>query len=247
MQGLQRRIVASLAVLAVIVSLGLLAQRYTSLEWLIARETRLRILVHQHPMQSWLVGFLSYICLSLIPGTSGKSVIFGWLFGFWPAVVLVDSALTIAALFTFVLSRLMLREALEHRFGVHLQNLRDRLHQNAGFYLLTLRLVHAPFSFVNYSVGATNIVPLFTFWWTTQLGLLPGTMVFVFAGTRIPTLTAIAENGVLSLLDVSLVAGLIATALLPISMRWAARIIQQRTARRHADCDSEISETDHGE
>ncbi len=247
MHNLRWRIAASVAVTVTIISVGLLAHRYTSLEWLAARESRLRELVQQHPIQSWLIGFLSYICLSLVPGSSGKSVVFGWLFGFWSAVVMVDLALTIAALATFFLSRLMLREALEHRFSVHLQLLRDRLQHNAGFYLLTLRLVHAPFSVVNYSIGATNIVPSFTFWWTTQLGLLPGTMVFVFAGTRIPTLSTIVDKGVLSLLDVSLVLALIATALLPISGRYAAKIIQRRSARRHADCGSTIGEADIGE
>lgn len=78
MQGLQRRILASLALMAVIICLGLLAQRHTSLEWLIARESRLRNLVHQHPMQSWLIACLSYNCLSLIPGANQPVERFLW-------------------------------------------------------------------------------------------------------------------------------------------------------------------------
>ena len=236
-----------MVVMVFIISLGLLAQKYTSLEWLIHRESKLRAIVDQRPVESWMAGFLIYICLSLIPGTSGKSVIVGWLFGFWSAVMLVDSALTIAAMTTFFLSRVLFREAVEHRFGIYLHYLRQKLHHNAQFYLLTLRLAHAPFSIVNYGVGATNIVSAFTFWWSTQVGLLPGTIVFVFVGTRIPALSTIAEKGVLTLLDLSLILSLIATAFLPLAARCLVRTFQRRFANRHADCDSPICQTKDGE
>lgn len=227
-----------MAIVAIIVFLGLMAQQYTSLDWLVAKEANLRNLVQEHPYYSWLAGLLIYICLSLIPGLAGKSVIVGWLFGFWAAVLMIDLALTAAALVTFFASRFLFREAVDARFGIHLVHFRRKLESNAGFYLLMLRFLHAPFSFVNYAAGATNIVPAGTFWWTTQLGLVPSTMVFAFAGTRIPALSIIAERGVLSLLDQSLIAALVATAIMPIIIRWIAAGIRRRFGSRHANCDS---------
>ena len=101
-----------------------------------------------------------------------------------------------------------------------------------------IRLLHAPFSFVNYAAGATNIVPARTFWWTTQLGLMPGTMVFVFAGTRIPALSTIAEQGVFALLDRSLIAALVTTSALPMFIRWIGALFSRGLAERNADCSS---------
>lgn len=53
-----------------------------------------------------------------------------------------------------------------------------------------------------------------TFWWTTQLGLLPATMIFVYAGTQIPSLATIADRGVLVMLDAKLIIALIASAVI---------------------------------
>lgn len=228
MKVVHQRILASLVVVIVITTLGVIARRHTSLNAIVDQEMYLRELVQAHPLRSWLVGLCVYFGLSLIPGTSGKSVVFGWLYGFWPAVLMVDLALTIAALATFFVSRFLFREAIESHFGIHLNRFKNKLETSAGFYLLMLRLAHAPFSFVNYGSGATNIVPVKTFWWTTQLGLLPGTMVFVFAGTRIPALSTIVERGVLALLDVSLIAALVATFILPVFIRWIAGLIRDR-------------------
>jgi len=126
----------------------------------------------------------------------------------------VDSALTFAALVTFFASRFLLRDALESRFGPYLEVFRRKCESNVGFYLLMLRLLHTPFSFLNYVAGATNVVSTKTFWWTTQVGLLPATMIFVYAGTQIPSLATIAERGVFALLDARLLIALIAPAIL---------------------------------
>jgi uncharacterized membrane protein YdjX (TVP38/TMEM64 family) len=90
-------------------------------------------------------------------------------------------------------------------------------------------------------------VPAKTFWWTTQLGLIPSTMVFAFAGARIPALSVIAERGVLSLLDQSLIAALVATAILPIIIRWIAAGVGRRFKKRHVDCNSSSMQEPAGE
>jgi len=242
-KGIHQRILASLAVVVIITTLGVMAHQYTSLDWLVSRETRLREFVQTHPVQSWLIGFLIYTSLSLVPGMAGKSVICGWLFGFWGAVLMVDGALTVAALATFFASRFLLRDWVESRFGMHLVRFRRRLESSAGFYLLMLRLFHTPFSFVNYAAGATNIVRPRTFWWTTHLGILPSTMILVFAGTRIPSLSKLADRGFFALLDSSLIAALAATSILPLIVKWIATAVSRRRAARNADGDSESRQT----
>jgi len=238
MKGLHKRILASFVLVAIITVLGLMARQFTSLEWLVAQESELRRQIQASPVLAWLSGFVVYACLSLIPGTSGKSVVFGWLFGFWMGLLLVDFALTAAAMVTFFASRFLFRETIEARFGMHLVRLQKKLEAEASFYLLTLRLLHTPFSFVNYGAGATTVISPKTFWWTTQLGILPGSMVFVFAGARIPSLALVAKHGPLALLDPVLMAALMVTGLLPLLGRVIVGGIRRWRVGRHEDCNS---------
>ena len=218
---------ASAAVVLIIAISGVVAHQYTPLEWLVTEETRLRQAVQAHPVKLWFIGFALYTGLSLIPGIAGKSIIAGWFFGLVGGVLMVDLALTAAAMMTFFASRFIFRESVEARFGVHLVQFRQRVDAQPGFYLLTLRLLHTPFSVLNYAAGATGIVPPRTFWWTTQLGLLPSTIILVYAGTRVPALSVIADKGPLALLDGTLLAGLLATAALPVMLRMIVNSIRR--------------------
>lgn len=227
MKVIHQRILALVGLIVVVATLGIVAHQYSSLQWLIAEETYLLDAVHAHPVRFWLLGFALYLSLSLIPGTAGKSVIAGWLFGFWAGVLMVDVALTTAAMATFFASRFIFREAIDARFGIQLDRFRRKMESDAGFYLLSLRLLHTPYSFLNYASGATSIVPASTFLWTTQVGLLPSTMVFVCAGTRVPRLSVVAEKGPIALLDGPLFAALLASFLLPFILRAIAAIIKK--------------------
>jgi uncharacterized membrane protein YdjX (TVP38/TMEM64 family) len=84
---------------------------------------------------------------------------------------------------------------------------------------------------MNYACGATR-VRLAQFSWTTAVGLLPGCFVFVFAGTRLPTLAELLNKGPLQLLDPWLLGGLALTALLPIVIRWGLARIRRRPTER---------------
>jgi len=164
MRQIHRRILASTVFVIILAAIGLIAQRYSSIDLLLRYESSLREFVRNKPVQSWVISFVLYACLSLIPGTVGKAFVCGWVFGFWPATILVDVALTLAALLTFFVSRFLLRDALESRFGPYLEVFRRKSESNVGFYLLMLRLLHTPFSFLNYVAGATNVVSTKTFW-----------------------------------------------------------------------------------
>jgi uncharacterized membrane protein YdjX (TVP38/TMEM64 family) len=71
-------------------------------------------------------------------------------------------------------------------------------------------------------MGLTKL-PTLTFWWISQLGMLPGTIVFVLAGASAPSLKEIAERGLASLLDWRLVGALALLGILPLVIRWVLR------------------------
>ena len=227
----RRRVIIGLVFVTALAAVTVLLREHTSLDVLIRHEGRLRDLIARHTLTAWLVGLGIYYLTSLVPGTGGKSIVFGWLFGLWPALVMIDVALTLAALTGFLVSRYLIRDFVESRFAMQVYRLNDHLHRDGTFYLLFLRMVHVPFTFMNYVCGALQVPPR-TFWWTTQIGLIPGTFVFVFAGTRLPTLKELAEEGPLRLLDPWLIAGLLLTAVLPILIRQTVRHFYKPLERR---------------
>jgi uncharacterized membrane protein YdjX (TVP38/TMEM64 family) len=185
-------------------TIGLAVRFVPDLNWIVERETWLRNSITTAPVISYLVGMILYTCLSLIPGTAGKSIVFGWLFGFVASVFLVEIGLTAAAVFSFLMGRFLVVHILHRRWQIY------------AFYLIWLRMAHAPFTLVNYGAGATNI-PLVTFWWTTHVGILPATLVFTFVGSRIPNIRTVVDRGVLAIVDPPLLIVLTATALLPLA------------------------------
>ena len=222
MKSLTKRLTIMIVIVFVIGALGYLTQEVRSMQWLIDNESRMRDYVRDYPWQSWILGLGVYTAFSIVPGTSGKSVVWGWIFGFWPAVFIVDIGLSVAAVGSFVSSRFLFRDMVKSRFRELVTKLDHSLDHDGAFYLLVMRVAHVPFTFVNYGAGATS-VSLGTFAWTTMLGLLPGTMIFVFVGTRIPTLEKLAKDGIWQLLDPLLISLLVATFVFPFLVRWAMR------------------------
>lgn len=196
-----------------------LLQDQISLDRIVESDRRLRELIQARPGQSFMIGFLLYVAVSILPGTGGKSVIAGWLFGFWPAFLMVVGALTIAGMLGFSLARYLFRDTLRGFLGLRLARFDDRVQREGMFYLLTLRLLHVPFTLVNYLSGVSEI-QLRTFVWTTVVGLVPGTVVLVGLGAGLPSLYELRERGVVSLVSPTLLIALVAIGLLPLGVRW---------------------------
>lgn len=211
-----------LLLIVLVFAAGFLFRRYGLFENLIRHELLIRNFLNEKPLQAFAIGLLSYFLLSLIPGTGGKSVIYGWMFGFWQAVVIADVALTGAAVVTFLVSRWIMRDALRSRFAIVMAKLDSHLKKDGPYYLLTLRLMHSPYTATNYACGATSL-STFSFWWPTQLGLIPSTMVFVFAGTQIPTLREVIKQGATAVLSPRLFLALVLMGIFPLVVRWFSK------------------------
>lgn len=204
---------------ALLGALAWLVRPHHSLEQLVEQELRIREYIALNPWKSFLAGLAVYLGLSFIPGTGGKAVIFGWLYGYWQAVVIVIFSLTAAAMAIFSLSRYLFRERVERRYERFLALLNKHLVKEGAFYLLTLRMAHFPYSLINPVSGASRI-RTWTFFWTTVVGLLPGTAVWVYVGVSLPSLRKLSDEGVGALLDPPLLVALFCTALLPLLFRW---------------------------
>ena len=192
---------------------------YVSLEEMADQESRIRDYISLNPWRSFVVGFGIYSGLALVPGTGGKAIVYGWLFGFWQALTIVTVGLTLAAMAIFSLSRYLFQESIERRYPIFLSLMNKHIEKEGAFYLLTLRMAHAPYSIVNPVSGASR-VRTWTFFWTTVVGLLPANAIWVYVGIRLPSLRELASSGPDAFIDLPLIGALVVCATLPLLIRW---------------------------
>ncbi len=214
--------------LAVIASVLIAYRSSFSADALIARETDFRATYTQYPLAVLGAAFLVYVVTTAlsIPGATVLTLAFGWLFGFWPALVVVSFASALGATLSCGLSRTLFREATTRRLGAKFQVIEDSLARDGDFYLLTLRMLpQVPFFLINLAMGLTNY-PLWRFYVISQIGMLPATCVFVYAGAQAVDLKTLIEQGPRSLLTPSLVVALCLLAVVPWIMRSLIRWIR---------------------
>jgi len=142
--------------------------------------------------------FILYVVVTALslPGAAVMTVAAGALFGLLQGTLLVSFASTIGATLAFLVSRYLLRDSVQQRFGSRLAAINRGIERDGAFYLFTLRLVPAfPFFLINLLMGLTPI-KAWTFYWVSQVGMLAGTLVYVNAGTQIAQLESL--SGILS-------------------------------------------------
>ena len=176
----------------------------------------------------WLVygaAFLVYVAVTglSLPGAAVLTLVFGWYFDFLRAVVLVSFASTTGASLAFLLSRYVFRDAVQSRFGGRLRAFNDALARDGALYLFTLRLVPAvPFFVINLVMGLTPL-RLGTFWWVSQVGMLPGTAVYVYAGSAVPDLQVLSERGLGGIVSPQVLAAFVLLGVFPLLVRTIMR------------------------
>ncbi|EKP0246445.1 FAD-dependent oxidoreductase [Aeromonas veronii] len=166
--------------------------RYLTLDALQAQQAAVAQWVDSHFVTASLLFVLIYVlstALSL-PGASlltlGGSAVFGVAWG----LLLVSFASTIGATLAFLSARFLLRDWVTARFGDKLATFQSGMAKEGAFYLLSLRLIPIfPFFLVNLLMGLTPI-RVSTYYWVSQLGMLPGTFVYVLAGSELGQLTS---------------------------------------------------------
>lgn len=167
------------------------------LQSLAAREAELREYQANHPWLVFGAAFMIYVLATgfSIPGAAALTLVLGWYFGFLRGVVLVSFASTVGATMAFMMSRFFLGDWVQARFGEKLRTVNESFEKEGGFYLFTLRLIPLmPFFLVNLLMGLTKIKTR-SYFWISQLGMFPATCVYVYAGSRVPNLSVLAEKG----------------------------------------------------
>jgi pyruvate/2-oxoglutarate dehydrogenase complex dihydrolipoamide dehydrogenase (E3) component/uncharacterized membrane protein YdjX (TVP38/TMEM64 family) len=161
--------------------------QYLTLEQLKAQQASLHAYYESNQLQTLLIFFASYVGVTAlsIPGATIFTLAAGMLFGLGLGTVVVSFASSMGATLAFLISRLVLRDFIERKFHTQAKKLNEGIKKEGAFYLFSLRLLPVfPFFMVNLVMGLTRI-GVATFYGVSQLGMLPGTLVYVNAGTQL--------------------------------------------------------------
>ena len=181
---------------------------------------------HANPFGAALFFLAVYIIAASasFPGAVVLTLAGGAIFGLVEGTILVSFASTIGATLAFLGSRFLFRDALRTRYGERLRAFDEGIARDGAWYLFTLRLVPiVPFFLINALTGLTSL-KVRQFYWVSQLGMLPGTIAYVFAGTQLAKIESL--SGILS---PGLIGALVILGVLPLLLR---RLSQFFTTRR---------------
>jgi len=189
-----------------------------SLHYIATQESSLQAYRHSYPFRAAFIAIAAYITIAgfSLPGGSVLTLLYGWYFGFWQALVIVSVGSTGGATFAFLMTRYFFQEWIQQKFARKLESVNEVFDREGAFYLFTLRLLPAvPFFVINAVMGLTKI-RVFTFWWVSQLGMLPGTAAYVYAGSSVPSLKQLADEGVGAAISWPLLLAFAVLGLLPL-------------------------------
>ena len=233
---MKKKIIAVLAIVVLVALFKVLnVEDYLSLSYIKASQVKFETLYAEN-RAAVIAGFmLMYIVVTSLslPGGAVMGLAAGALFGLLTGAIAVSFASTVGATIACFVSRFMLRDWIQTKFGHKLKTVNEGIQREGAFYLFTLRLIPVfPFWLINLIMGLTKM-PLRRYYWVSQVGMLPGTIVFVNAGKelgKIESLSGIFSPG--------LILSFVLLGLFPIATK---KLLALYNARKHKPLSTEES------
>lgn len=198
---------------------------YLTLDNLKARQAGLADLLERRLLLVIGGFFLVYVAVTALslPGAAILTLAAGAIFGLLLGTIIASIASTIGAGLAFLSSRYILRDWVKAKFGRRVVAIDRGVEQDGAFYLLTLRLIPAfPFFLVNLAMGLTAM-RLATYIWVSWIGMLPGTIVYVNAGTQLAAIESTAD-----ILSPALIGAFVLLGLFPLIAKAAIGWVRRR-------------------
>lgn len=203
---------------------------YFTLEQAKAYQHSLQASIIEHSLLSSTLFFAVYVVMAALsfPGAAVMTLLGAALFGFWWSLLVVSFASSLGATLAFLASRFLLHDWVQHKFGRRLSAVNRGVEKDGPFYLFTLRLIPVfPFFLVNLLMGLTPMRGR-TFYWVSQLGMLPGTMVYLNAGTQLGEIESLS-----GLISLPVLISLVLLGIFPFIAKGIMGVIQQHRIYQH--------------
>ncbi len=201
--------------------------QYFSLEALKNQKESLNNLYAENPILVAGAFFFIYVLFAALalPAATILTLAGGAIFGFWTGMLLVSFASTIGATLAFLFTRFMFHDAIQAKFGDRLEAMNEGIEKEGAFYVFGMRLVPIfPFVMVNSLLALTKL-KTWTFYWSSQIGMLAGTAVYVNTGTQIANIDSLA-----GIANPKLIASFVLLGVFPIIAKKALNYVQARKA-----------------
>lgn len=157
--------------------------------------------------------YVTFTGLSL-PAALFLTIFGGWLFGLINVIV-VSFASTAGATIACWFSRVLFRDRVLAKHGERWERFQREFARHGWVYLLAVRLNPIiPYFLINLFFGLTRM-PLWQFWVVSQLGMLPITVLYIWAGSELARVETLS-----GLVSPRLILVLAAVSLIPIVLRW---------------------------
>ena len=211
--------------------------RFLSLEYIKASQERFQQLYGEHRFTVIAIYMLVYIVVTALslPGAAVMTLAGGGFFGLVTGTIVVSFASTIGAACACLAARFVLRDWVQGKFGDRLKAINQGIEREGAFYLFSLRLIPVfPFFVINLLMGLTTM-PIRTYFWVSQLGMLPATIVYVNAGKelgKIDSLSGIASPG--------LIASFVILGLFPIAVKQVMAFYKRRYGAQTGGDDGSV-------
>ena len=180
----------------------------------------------ENPVLTISVFMLIYIAVTSlsIPGAAVLTLLAGALFGVVTGTIIVSFASTIGATISFLIARFILGNYVQERYAEKLQVINEGIEKEGWIYLLTLRLIPVfPFFVNNLMMGLTKI-KVTTFFIISQIGMLAGTVAYVFAGQELAQIDSLQN-----IISRDLLIAFTILGLLPIVMKQLVKRLKRKT------------------
>lgn len=131
--------------------------------------------------------FIGTVACSL-PAVLLLTVLGGFCFGMVPGMIYANISATIGSVISYFFVRYSLGDLFAHKYQSSIHNpmfsqFKQHLYRYGSWYLLAVhQIVFIPFGLVNIMAGIMQ-VPVWTFVWTTIVGIIPAQALFTYVGS----------------------------------------------------------------
>ena len=170
------------------------AGRFFTLEYVQSQRENFLQYYAEHQILTIALYFVIYVVVTALslPGAAIMTLVGGGIFGLLIGTLVVSFASTIGATLAFLVSRFLLRDYVQRKFGERLRAINRGIEKEGAFYLFTLRLIPIfPFFVINLVMGLTPL-KTWQFFFVSQIGMLAGTIVYVNAGSQLASIDSIS-------------------------------------------------------